>query len=815
MKTSHTFKSYVISLAVALSIPVSGFCEKSFEHTVSFDISEFSTDTVTCDSSKYISIRYGSMSNGSGQVGDPALPVKIVSLSVPLNTTGFKVEVVSKNGGVTRPLPYSVEPIAQPKTTGVSLDSLFVQPGIPAPLPLPKEYLVTPVVTNEDYADGCNHIVTVALAPLDYKTTSFSKRVTLYENIVLRVSYEECSAEQLAVKPLVPEVMQSQAYVKTLVDNPYSVRINSPAPNTDNADIKRLPYFIITSEKLKESFKDLALWKREKGYKVKIITMDSIYASPYVTNGDTITGINDEAGKLRAYLMHLFKEYGRSFVLLGGDYTQVPIRYSKYGRRFFPCDWYFSELNSNWDYNQNGILGEVADDYIGMEPELILSRLICFEKYQVKQYIDKLIRYEANPGNGDPSYLGKMFSSLQKDWFSVVVNKDDIPQNMGLEETKVLEDLENQPYPTGSDIINMLNENHYGFISFNGHGAPNMIETTRCIVEEGVEETFGINAHSSHKEWKPADPRHNSHNYHLDRLKNTDHPAIGYSTSCSTCPFDRMEGFFDDGKQPTMGTFCFGSSFTCGWRYGGPAFISNTREGYVVSSSELFNVFSRQLTLYDHIGICQDNARRIYAKGDNGPERKKYVALVNHEVGEPEFDVWLGVPQINNFLISSFNGRTVLFGSNFKNSHMVISDRTQLLNKLCEENTIDVSNYTNKCISFWRKNHLPNIIFIGNGSLSDNSYSTYYVTHAFLGVDKDSEFSVQRKNLTFQVFRGISGKNFNIANQSNVNLSCPKEINLDGVKISSESVLNVVGSEMVIDKIEVDNTSELTIEIYE
>lgn len=58
----------------------------------------------------------------------------------------------------------------------------------------------------------------------------------------------------------------------------------------------------------------------------------------------------------------------------------------------------------------------------------------------------------------------------------------------------------------------------------------------------------------------------------LDCLTNHDYPAIAYSISCTSTPFD-IYGSYDI-------PYNIGSSFTVAGLYGGPAFLGNTREGF-------------------------------------------------------------------------------------------------------------------------------------------------------------------------------------------------------------------------------------------
>lgn len=65
-------------------------------------------------------------------------------------------------------------------------------------------------------------------------------------------------------------------------------------------------------------------WKKRKGISIDLVTIEDI-KNAYT--GDLISGINDDAGKLRQFLSDAYQN-GCEYVLLGGDINILPIRYA-------------------------------------------------------------------------------------------------------------------------------------------------------------------------------------------------------------------------------------------------------------------------------------------------------------------------------------------------------------------------------------------------------------------------------------------------------------------------------------------------------
>jgi len=150
-------------------------------------------------------------------------------------------------------------------------------------------------------------------------------------------------------------------------------------------------------------------------------------------SGDLVSGIYDEAGKIREFLKDMYTNYCLEYVLLGGDNTVLPIRYG-FGdindqdpqrdnfSEYIPTDLYYAEYNGDWNVDADTLFGEpfnlldtLDDDDPEYESEVYVGRILCRSSEEVSNWTTKLKKYEINPGNGNGSYLTKSFM-IQSDY---------------------------------------------------------------------------------------------------------------------------------------------------------------------------------------------------------------------------------------------------------------------------------------------------------------------------------------------------------------------------------------------------------------
>lgn len=121
---------------------------------------------------------------------------------------------------------------------------------------------------------------------------------------------------------------------------------------------ERIDYLIVTADSLKDAFTPLARFKRLKGLRVKVESIENILQMP--------CDYTEPQEKLKYYLYTLYQNNGLKWCLLGGDDNIIQARICYLSEleshNYFAADKYYAcfEKNFRWDANNNGIYGEVS-----------------------------------------------------------------------------------------------------------------------------------------------------------------------------------------------------------------------------------------------------------------------------------------------------------------------------------------------------------------------------------------------------------------------------------------------------------------------
>ena len=390
MKTMK-LKLWLIA-TILLCLPTA--IKANIQHTEIFSADELTIKNDTIDGLEFSSVKYGDLSN-NGNPGDPSLPVKYLTFSVPYDAYNISVSATCGNAqeiGVPMWLVPVQEPqiISAPKNpfTDPNIDIYDIDDYFPANVA---------TISNEGFLYGDNHLITVAICPIQFNGAR--NLVRLNKSISITISYISGNGtEHMAMKPILKYVDNSRVetlqQITNMVANPNSVETFRGPLAIRPRTVEPMPYYqycVITSRELAPAFKRLVELKKHKGYDAGVVCMEDILACPEYQDGDVISGINDDAGKLRAYLTDAYR-CGTQFVLLGGKEPHVPIRYgtgskgSKELNDQVPTDLYFSEVNSSWDKNNNLKYGE-KNDLIDIFHDISIGRLLCKNQEEIVQNI--------------------------------------------------------------------------------------------------------------------------------------------------------------------------------------------------------------------------------------------------------------------------------------------------------------------------------------------------------------------------------------------------------------------------------------------
>lgn len=660
---------------------------KGIYYNATYDFSNLTLGTDTLGGVTYLTVNYDGLYNG-GEPGMPSLPVDYIRFSVPWNATNFSVRAQLRNT-VTQDVNKLVYPCQPPRMMSDTTPVVITLPDSAAYLnyPLQRAWVV-----DEGFLAGENHIVTVAVMPISFNMIGMGgfhyNQLKKTPTITLMLSYQ--LSDSLAMYPIVRQdsVLRQEGYALTrsMVVNPSSVEAHAtgeiqsdfifnptsvdglngggphidPTPPPVNNDsifptgelyFDNYPYLIVTSDDFTHSVRRIAALKRQKGYGVKIVTMDEVLASPYNMGGDLIRQTDGtyqlvdttDAGKLRQYLKYYYNYYGTQYILLAGNgvpYKNIRIKTISENEDSVstPSDLYFSDINGDWS--------RYSIDY---QPELYVGRILAKDYEQITNYTDKLFRYELNPGNGDNSYLKRILYSEGFD----LINSGELmyirrymdyifPQPCILSESRDIEDT--SKFPSGDHIIDSINTHQFGFISLHHHGFPSGLLTYGYRNGQKKDSFRFLWAIDSIHVTNGSDP--NSCNDDpsttngLNHIYNKHYPSICYSTGCSTMPFDIRSGY----ETIPMN---FGESYTTGKDYGGPAFLGHTRDAWSPCTGLLERIFAKKIYQGSHhIGIANGLAKSEAPSALSFADSvsAKHVPVTQNLLGDPEFEIWTDLP---------------------------------------------------------------------------------------------------------------------------------------------------------------------------
>ncbi|MBU8932932.1 MAG: T9SS type A sorting domain-containing protein [candidate division Zixibacteria bacterium] len=292
-------------------------------------------------------------------------------------------------------------------------------------------------------------------------------------------------------------------------------------------------YVIITDTVLLEPCEQLAAYKNSTGFATATIMIKDILA--------TYAG-RDDAEKLREYLKG-FHAVGGQYALLTGDESLVPIRYAYHRSTTIEpdlstlkqCDLYFADLTGDWNTDGDNVWGEPVSDEPDLVPELRIGRLPFNTAQEMSAYVDKLITYETNPGDGQSEYLERafFFSSDQMRDYSEGGQHNRIaqayPDQFIIDTTHGVEaasgsDLNPTNVPA-SELHDDLSEG-FGIVNIIAHGCHTTFEVR----------TSGYNnfPKSYFYSGEPSE-EHGS----FDSLTRNDRTSFYYSLACNGATFDK------------------------------------------------------------------------------------------------------------------------------------------------------------------------------------------------------------------------------------------------------------------------------------
>ena len=522
-------------------------------------------------------------------VGAPELPVKALKVALPLGATDVKVEIIEIETRIlegTYLLSCAQPPVilSQKEITRVVLPDEDIYGSYRL---YPEQIIEVRGIGLFDNYQICE----LLFYPLQYQPKT--GKLTHHESVQFRLTYSGGNT-----------IPARGSNLKKMVVNPEDLLETKPQRNRDD-----ISYLVISNPPFDTVFQRLADWKTQKGIPAQLRTVDWILAN---YSGE------DNAATIRNYIKTL-PDSNIQYVLLGGDTYMVPCRFAyamtcsagiANREDSLPCDLYYADLQGDWNFDGDGLYGEIEDS-VDLYPDLLIGRAPVGSIAEAQNFVDKIMTYEMNPTH---DYLDNALFLAEILWWNPYTNqgvhKDRIesalvPSNINV--TKLYESLGNET--RNSVMAEIRNGNN--LINHDGHGWTNIM---------------GVGNGSLNS----AD---------LDTITNAPYYAIIFSMGCWTTAFD-----FD----------CIAEAWMNNSNGGGVAYIGNSSYGWGSPGNPGFGISDIFDTRFFHSLFAEDNNRigeaLAMCKAYFIPYSREKNVYRWHQyqlnlLGDPEMTVWIALPE--------------------------------------------------------------------------------------------------------------------------------------------------------------------------
>lgn len=344
-----------------------------------------------------------------GNPGDPLLPVRYVQIAIPPDMEVVSVRANSLDR-LELPGSYDIIPAQEPRPL-MDLPWKGQKPQLTSPNPqvygLSSEFPGKTVeVLSHGFLAG-QHIAGLAIYPLQYIPSQ--GRLILTSQIEIALILRAVGAQSVPVFNRTNS--QAQLYertVKGLVLNPGDVKFEARGGSKQS----NVRYLIVTDTLLVSVFGQLADWKTKKGVPAEVVTTQWIYSN---YPGE------DNQQQIRNCIKDYYQSHGTTWALLGGDTDLLPHRLTwvlESGVGHYPweddipSDLYYSDLDGDWDWDDDGIYGEF-EDIVDLYPDLFVGRAPVSTYAQAQDFVNKTIAYDSNPPT---DYQNKMLLAGEYLW---------------------------------------------------------------------------------------------------------------------------------------------------------------------------------------------------------------------------------------------------------------------------------------------------------------------------------------------------------------------------------------------------------------
>ncbi len=464
------------------------------------------------------------------------------------------------------------------------------------------------IMTNNEDIQKEAEIFTGNFYPNDW-LYNFGSSISGSKNIGYLAIYA-CAYDSKSQSLLLPESfslkinLANSPKAKTLPDSRITREFHKSLNLPTTREYEQETYLLIYPEDFASAYAPLVDFREKQGLEVITTTSEYILAN---YNGQ------DNAEKIRNYLITEYENVGIDYVTLGADVNHIPERrlwafdcnYGIEDENHIPGDIYYANLNGDWNANQNELYGEENDE-VDHFPEVIIGRLPAISNIsEVEAMVSKLIAYEMGFHQDYSQGLG-------------------LSQNLWDESNSVYvqEYIEEMYYP---DFINniILNEeaNNVQSAQENFNRNPNIIQ------------------HTGHCFWHVIALGNGTINDAFVNDMNNDYAGVMYSIGCWAAALD-----FNSIAEKLLRVP----------EHGIPAFVGNSRYGWGAPSADGFGFsefyqkeFAKLLFQEEKTNIAMVNQlqKLPFIPYQTGTSVYKWCSYQLNTLGDSYFNLFIDEPK--------------------------------------------------------------------------------------------------------------------------------------------------------------------------
>jgi len=232
-------------------------------------------------------------------------------------------------------------------------------------------------------------------------------RLFYYPEMTVEIKLKETGE----INKFLRDSISDEKWVESLVINPeatesyntqylggsfYSGGICDPSDNNGNG----YDYVIITRAALVDfsadyNWSDFILRKQNEGLDTTIVSVEDIISHPDYYNSTPI--FNDTAAKIREFLRDAYQDWGIQYVLIAGDQDGSAAierrEMDSNGEYNVETDLYWSNLDNNFNSDQDYYWGEESDPGFDLYSELFIGSIPCDEGIDISNWMKKSFYY--------------------------------------------------------------------------------------------------------------------------------------------------------------------------------------------------------------------------------------------------------------------------------------------------------------------------------------------------------------------------------------------------------------------------------------